>query len=171
MGEKSQITFMQTRLLRLASEEWKMPLEKVVDIFRSLNVFDYIESGYGIFHCEGDEVVLEDVEIFLEIKQEKIKAINKSKFIKHREEIVKDLRQKRNATKNQHRISFNLCLDILSTINDLLAYETIFEKNDYSKIVQSKEELNQIIEALKKERDKNIRQRQRYFSGRFAAYF
>ena len=32
-----------------------------------------------------------------EIKQEKIKAINKSKFIKHREEIVKDLRQKRNA--------------------------------------------------------------------------
>lgn len=89
-----------------------------------------------------------------EIKQEKIKAINKSKFIKHREEIVKDLRQKRNATKNQHRISFNLCLDILSTINDLLAYETIFEKNDYSKIVQSKEELNQIIEALKKERDK-----------------
>ena len=74
MGEKSQITFMQTRLLRLASEEWKMPLEKVVDIFRSLNVFDYIESGYGIFHCEGDEVVLEDVEIFLERKGMKVNA-------------------------------------------------------------------------------------------------
>lgn len=74
MGEKSQITFMQTRLLRLASEEWKMPLEKVVDIFRSLNVFDYIESGYGIFQCEGDEVVLEDVEIFLERKGMEVNA-------------------------------------------------------------------------------------------------
>ena len=74
MGEKSQITFMQTRLLRLASEEWKMPLEKVVDIFRSLNVFDYIESGYGIFHCEGDEAVLEDVEKFLERKGMKVNA-------------------------------------------------------------------------------------------------
>lgn len=88
-----------------------------------------------------------------EIKQEKIKAINKSKFNKHREEIGRSLSQKRNAAKKQHKISFNLCLDILSTINDLLAYETIFEKNDYSKIVQSKEKLNQIVEALKKERN------------------
>ena len=37
-------------------------------------VFDYIESGYGIFHCEGDEVVLEDVEIFLERKGMKVNA-------------------------------------------------------------------------------------------------
>ena len=74
MGEKSQITFMQTRLIRLASEEWKMPLERVVDIFKSLNVFAYIELGYGIFHCEGDAAVLEDVEIFLERKGMKVNA-------------------------------------------------------------------------------------------------
>lgn len=74
MSEKSQITFMQTRLIRLASEEWKLPLEKVVDIFKSLNVFAYIESGYGIFHCEGDEAVLEDVELFIERKGMKVNA-------------------------------------------------------------------------------------------------
>lgn len=74
MSEKAQITFMQTRLLRLASEEWKMPLENVVNIFKSLNVFAYIESGYGIFHCEGDEAVLEEVEVFLERKGMKVNA-------------------------------------------------------------------------------------------------
>lgn len=74
MSEKAQITFMQTRLLRLASEEWKQPIESVASIFKSLNVFAYIESGYGIFHCEGDEAVLEEVEIFLERKGMKVNA-------------------------------------------------------------------------------------------------
>lgn len=68
MSEKSQIIFMQARLMRLASEEWNLPLEKVVEIFRSSDIFAYIEAGYGIFHCEGDEVILEDIEQFLERK-------------------------------------------------------------------------------------------------------
>ncbi|WP_373466483.1 DUF3791 domain-containing protein, partial [Acinetobacter soli] len=33
--------------------------------FKNKNVFSYIEKGYGVFHCEGDEVVLEDVGDFL----------------------------------------------------------------------------------------------------------
>ena len=33
MSEKSEITFMQTRLIRLASEEWHLPMEQ-----RYLNV-------------------------------------------------------------------------------------------------------------------------------------
>lgn len=74
MSEKAQITFMQTRLIRLASEAWKLPLENVVSIFKSFNVFSYIESGYGIFHCEGDEAVLEDVEKFLERKGMNVNA-------------------------------------------------------------------------------------------------
>ena len=74
MSEKAQITFMQTRLLRLASEEWNLTIENIVSIFKSLNVFAYIESGYGIFHCEGDEAVLEDVEKFLERKGMKVNA-------------------------------------------------------------------------------------------------
>ena len=31
-------------------------------------VLEYIEKGYGIFHCEGDEAVLEDIEEFLDGK-------------------------------------------------------------------------------------------------------
>ncbi|HJA11534.1 MAG TPA: DUF3791 domain-containing protein [Candidatus Mediterraneibacter merdipullorum] len=65
MSEKSEITFMQTRLIRLASEEWHLPIDKIVEIFKKADVFSYIETGYGIFHCEGDEAVLEDIDSFL----------------------------------------------------------------------------------------------------------
>ena len=29
MSEKTEITFMQTRLIRLASEEWHLPVEQI----------------------------------------------------------------------------------------------------------------------------------------------
>ena len=65
MNEKSEISFMQTRMIRLASEEWQLPIDRIVEIFRKMNVFSYIEKGYGIFHCEGDEAVLDDIGEFL----------------------------------------------------------------------------------------------------------
>lgn len=65
MSEKAEIIFMQTRIIRLASEEWHMPIEKVLDLFSKIDVLGYIEKGYGIFHCEGDEAVLEDITALL----------------------------------------------------------------------------------------------------------
>ena len=65
MNEKSEITFMQTRMIRLAAEEWHQPIDRIVEIFKKMKVFSYIEKGYGIFHCEGDEAVLEDIGEFL----------------------------------------------------------------------------------------------------------
>lgn len=74
MSEKAEITFMQTRLIRLAAEEWHLSIEKIVDLFKKVDVLGYIEKGYGIFHCEGDEAVLEDITEFLEEKGVKIDA-------------------------------------------------------------------------------------------------
>ena len=74
MSEKTEITFMQTRLIRLASEEWNLPIEKIIDLFKKVDIFGYIEKGYGIFHCEGDEAVLEDITEFLQGKGIKINA-------------------------------------------------------------------------------------------------
>ncbi len=74
MDEKAEIIFMQTRLVRLASEEWHLPVEKIVELFKKVDVFGYIEKGHGIFHCEGDEVVLDDITEFLEGKGIKINA-------------------------------------------------------------------------------------------------
>ena len=74
MSEKTEITFMQTRLIRLASEEWHLPVEQIIHLFKEADVLGYIEKCYGIFHCEGDEAVLEDITEFLQGKGIEISA-------------------------------------------------------------------------------------------------
>ena len=64
MSENTEIIFMQTRLIRLASEEWNLTVEKIILLFKEADVLGYIEKCYGIFHCEGDEAVLEDITEF-----------------------------------------------------------------------------------------------------------
>ena len=39
---------MQTRLIRLASEEWCLPIEKIVELFKRFNVLEYIEKAIAI---------------------------------------------------------------------------------------------------------------------------
>ena len=65
MDERSQLLFMQTRIVRLASYRWNLPIEKIVELFKKVKVLEYIETGFGIFHCEGDEAVLDDVERYI----------------------------------------------------------------------------------------------------------
>ena len=74
MSEKEEILFMQTRLIRLAAEEWELSMDKVLSLFKQANILDYIEKAYGIFHCEGDEAVLQDVEEYIDSKGLKIHA-------------------------------------------------------------------------------------------------
>ena len=68
MSEKEEIIFMQTRLVRLASKEWHLPVDEIFNIFGKADVLGYIEKCYGIFHCEGDDAVLEDITEFLQRK-------------------------------------------------------------------------------------------------------
>lgn len=72
MNEKEQIIFMQTRIIRLASREWHLPVERIIELFTQAKVLEYIESAYGIFHCEGDEAVLEDISETLDRKGVKL---------------------------------------------------------------------------------------------------
>jgi len=65
MSEKQQITYMQTRLVRLATKEWSQPLGKVVQLFARWGVFPYIRECFDTFHVEGDQAVLEEIEQFL----------------------------------------------------------------------------------------------------------
>ena len=68
MNERQQIIYMQTRILRLASEEWNKPIEVIAELFAQYGVLHYIEECFGIFHVEGDEAVLEDVATYLKSK-------------------------------------------------------------------------------------------------------
>lgn len=68
MNERQQIIYMQTRLMRLASEEWKKPIEIITGLFAKYGVLQYIEECFGIFHVEGDEAILDDITIYLKNK-------------------------------------------------------------------------------------------------------
>lgn len=65
MSERQQIIYMQTRIMRLASERWNKPMEEVSALFAQYNALRYIEECFDMFHVEGDEAILEDVETYL----------------------------------------------------------------------------------------------------------
>lgn len=68
MSESSEIVFMQVRLLRLASEEWHMPIQKVNILFDTYNILEFIEDCYGVFHMEGDAAVFDEIKTLLKNK-------------------------------------------------------------------------------------------------------
>lgn len=68
MSEKSEIIFMQVRMMRLASEEWKISIQKTAALFDRYNIFKFIEDCYGVFHMEGDPAVFEEIKVLLKNK-------------------------------------------------------------------------------------------------------
>ncbi len=68
MNERQQIIYMQARLMRLAAKEWKKPIEIITELFADYGVLQYVEDCFGIFHVEGDEAILDDIEIYLKSK-------------------------------------------------------------------------------------------------------
>jgi hypothetical protein len=68
MDENQQITYMQARIVRLASEEWNMSIKAVVSLFSECKVLPFIRECFDIFHAEGDYAVLEDIVDYLENK-------------------------------------------------------------------------------------------------------
>ena len=68
MSERGEIIFMQTRLLRLASEEWHMPIQKVNELFDQYSILKFIEDCYGVFHMEGDHAVFDEIKTVLKNK-------------------------------------------------------------------------------------------------------
>ena len=59
MSEETEITFMQTRLIRLASEEWHLPVEQIIHLFKEADVLGYIEKDCFIFKQPSIFQVLE----------------------------------------------------------------------------------------------------------------
>lgn len=61
MSERSQITHMQVRMARMATEKWKISIAEVACVFSRYRVFEFIRDCYGIFHVEGDEAIWEEI--------------------------------------------------------------------------------------------------------------
>lgn len=74
MSEKSQIVFMQVRLLRLAAEEWKTTIQIANKIFDKYNLLKFIEECFEVFHMEGDYAVFDEIQKVLQCKGVDIRA-------------------------------------------------------------------------------------------------
>lgn len=74
MSERAQILFMQTRLIRLASEKWGISIIQANDIFAEYHILEFIEDCFDEFHMEGDDAVLYEIEILLKEKGAKLYA-------------------------------------------------------------------------------------------------
>ncbi|MCQ2097379.1 MAG: DUF3791 domain-containing protein [Fibrobacter sp.] len=68
MSESTQIIYMQTRLVRLMSEETGASIAAVATQFKEQGVFHYIKRMWDLFHIEGDQAVLEDIRQYLKSK-------------------------------------------------------------------------------------------------------
>ena len=61
MSEKAEITFMQTRLIRLASEEWHLSIEQIIDLFKKADVYENrISETIFIANKRADDFVPSD---------------------------------------------------------------------------------------------------------------
>lgn len=74
MSKNQQITYMQARLVRLASQEWNMSLIAVTSIFTEFKVLQFIRECFDIFHVEGDYAVLDDIIDYLKSKGVRLDA-------------------------------------------------------------------------------------------------
>lgn len=74
MSEKTQIVFMQTRILRMASEEWNTTIQKANAVFDKYNLLRFIEECFDVFHLEGDRAVFEEIQTVLRCKGVDISA-------------------------------------------------------------------------------------------------
>ncbi|OWV06001.1 Protein of unknown function [Fibrobacter sp. UWH9] len=68
MSESTQIIYMQTRLVRLMSEETGVSIAAVATQFKEQGVFHYIKRMWDLFNIEGDQAVLEDIRQYLKSK-------------------------------------------------------------------------------------------------------
>lgn len=66
--KQNEILHMQVRLFRLACKNWSKTRQECAKIFDDYDVDEYISEAYELFHVQGDEVNLEEIENYLRKK-------------------------------------------------------------------------------------------------------
>lgn len=90
-----------------------------------------------------------------EIKREKTIALDKRCFNKNKDDYLKKLKVKRNAALKSQVLSYTLCNDVLSIINDLRGYKNIITETDMGVIEGQWNKLQQISLVLQEEKKDN----------------
>ena len=62
---QNEIIPMQVRMFRLAQKRWKTSIERCAQIFDDMKIDQYIEDLYELFHVQGDDANLEEINDYL----------------------------------------------------------------------------------------------------------
>lgn len=92
-----------------------------------------------------------------EIKREKTIALDKRRFNKNKDDYIKKLKAKRSAASKSHVLSYTLCNDVLSIINDLRGYKNIITEMDMGVIEEQWNKLQHISLVLQEEKKDNAK--------------
>ena len=68
MSEKTQIIFMQARIIRLAAKKWNTDIQKANELLNKYGLLELIEACFETFHTESDQAVFCDLEEILKSK-------------------------------------------------------------------------------------------------------
>ena len=66
--EKSDILHMQVRLFRLACKRWRMDTVTCAELFDLFRVDELIKDLYGLFHVQGDDANMDEIEAYLKAR-------------------------------------------------------------------------------------------------------
>lgn len=94
--------------------------------------------------------------IEIDMKEAKIVALDQNRFNKNKEGYLKKLNAKRRAASKNQVLSYQLCNDVLSIINDIKGYDSIIMDADMGIIEQQWNKLQQISSALRDGKSGNL---------------
>lgn len=99
------------------------------------NIIGFISLGIGIIGLIITITTMKSAKrIEKSIEIEKIKAIDKTRFNEYKRNALSKLQNKRRIVLSENTLSYNICNDIISIINDLKGYTNILIPDDLEKL-------------------------------------
>lgn len=80
-----------------------------------------------------------------DLKEAKIVAIDKKRFIENKQQYISFFEKKRNIISKNQLFSFNDCKDIIATIGDVEGYKTVLSQQDIENVGSQKQKLQNLI--------------------------
>lgn len=108
-----------------------------------IGTISLIVGIYGVYISKKTMKTAEKMEE--DLKEAKIVAIDKKRFIENKQQYISFFEKKRNIIRKNQLFSFNDCKDIIATIGDVEGYKTILSQQDIENIRSQKQKLQNLI--------------------------
>lgn len=118
-----------------------------------IGTISLIVGIYGVYISKKTMKTAEKMEE--DLKEAKIVAIDKKRFIENKQQYISFFEKKRNIISKNKVFSFNDCKDIIATIGDVEGYKTILSQQDIENVGLQKQKLKELI-GLKQQNGNDV---------------